>query len=54
MKSNEPIVNEDRVDQENAVADLELSSEQAQEVEAGRAYSPTFQGGIFVASSDVN
>ena len=54
MKSNEPIVNEDRMKRENSMPDLELSSEQAQEVEAGTAYSPTFRGGIFVASGDVN
>ena len=41
-----------------SVADLPVNSEQAEEIEAGRAGSfhafPGFNGGVYVAAGDVN
>ena len=56
MNPNETNVNEDKDEQQKVVPDLEVSSDQAKEVQAGTftPYSPTFRGGVFVASGDVN
>ena len=56
MNPNETNVKEDNDEQQKVVPDLEVSSDQAKEVQAGTftPYSPTFRGGVFVASGDVN
>ena len=49
----ETIVTEN-AEKNEPLVDLELNEEVAQEVEAGSSFSfsPTFRGGVYVASSD--
>jgi hypothetical protein len=55
MNPNNPIAGESQNnEQTKSVPDLELSGEQAEEIQAGTAYSPTFRGGVNVAAGDLN